>query len=176
MTVDAKPAHLSMDEIRDMLAAMARDEEGGPDRFRAIRMLTSMDAGSVTLPEPLAPDEIVQRMVRLMKGYGNEIIRVAYRRAFPQARLDVSTVTKIMMDELPAELREKALKIRTVRRLYREFPEIKRGSTPPGYPRGRGVAVQTEWLQRMAARMYLDREQMKANAATAELEAPASEP
>ena len=30
-------------------------------------MLSSMDAGSVTLPEPLAPDEIVQRMVPDMR-------------------------------------------------------------------------------------------------------------
>ena len=60
---------------------------------------------------------------------------------------------------------EKVRHIKTLKRLYNAFPETKRPGYPPGYPAGKGIAVQTEWCQRAAAKIILDREQKRADQA-----------
>jgi len=155
---------LSIDDIQSLVTEIAQDPESGADRFRALKMLASQNSSSIMLPDPMENGELVERLARLQRAAGIDICQLSYQRAFPQAVDSVASAPKLGIDDLPAEIMEQVKKVRSLKSLYRWFPEIKRPGFPPGYPAGRGAALQLEWLRRYAGKILLDREQAKMNA------------
>lgn len=152
----SKRQRMSMDEIAEMASEIARDPEAGADRFRAMKFLAQAEASTVLLPDPLDEPEAIDRLARLLKGYGPEVARLAYRRAYPMHRKQIDGMPSNAEIRIDPELKKKAMRIRTLKMLYKVFPEIKRPGVPPGYPSGGGILVQQEYVQRKALKMYID--------------------
>jgi hypothetical protein len=156
-----KPARMTMEEIDAALTEMGRDPEAGADRFRALKMLKVDAAASVIRTEELEDGEIVKRFIRLFQAAGQDIPRIAYRKAFQTKLGDISDAPVLDLGVIPEEIMLKARKISSLKMLYKEFPEIKRPGTPRGYPAARGPAVQLEWIRRAAEKLYMDKEAAK---------------
>lgn len=73
---------MSVDEIMDELSRLGRTGDG-VEKFRAIKLLSSMSGTQATLPEPLSDDEIVDRLFRLLAGAGKTNADRAMKKAFP---------------------------------------------------------------------------------------------
>lgn len=159
---------LSLDEIMAMVTDIARDPDSGPDRFRALKMLASANTSAAVLPEPMEPGEIVDRLSRLMKGYGRDHTQAAYHRAFPRVSSAAYTAPKYGLSDFPPEVVARVQKVRSLKSLYRHYPEIKRPGFPPGYPVKRGPAVVTDWCRSIAAKCELDRMRNAAEATEAQ--------
>lgn len=155
---DQKP-RMSMDELVSIAEEVARTGEGA-EKFRAIKMLTSMNTTQAAIAEPLTTDEMMERVSRIMKGVGILNTQLCYRMAFPSTRYDIDHVlntqsrTDFLDEELPRELKEKASKIFSLRKLYREFPQTKQPGIPKGFPVHQSIAAQKEWVRRQALRLY----------------------
>jgi hypothetical protein len=170
-----KAATLTIDEILSMVSEIARDTEAGADRFRALKMLASAGSASVVLPEPLDDNEMVDRIARIMKSSGKDIVKRAWTHAFHQQSSDAMLESpRLHANDIPAFLRARAMSVKSLKKLYPEFPEVKRPGFPPGYPAGKGISVQTAWCQDMSLKILLERENQRLkNVAEAEKNTPA---
>lgn len=157
---DKKRKPPSVDEIEQILGDIVRDGEGA-SQIRAIQLLRNKDTEAATLPPPLSDAEIIERLARLIRAAGSTAARLAYRKAFPQAQRKLTDAApKVMESDLPPI--DKASLPRTLRTLWKMFPEVKpRAGIPKGFPVRQGLAVQGEWCQKMALKMLMDREQSK---------------
>jgi hypothetical protein len=169
MTDNDRPRRLSLDEILDMVSQVARDDESGADRFRALKMLASMESAAVVLPAPLTDAEMIDRVARVSKGAGLKLAELGFRKAFPQARRGSDMAPVMSLEQLDPGILAQASKVVSIKMLYRAFPEVKRSGTPPGYPRTGSLAARQNWCQRIAAQLILDREQQRADDATGPL-------
>jgi hypothetical protein len=150
---------MTFDEAMGEISLIARDGEGA-DKFRALKMVMSQEAGSAAIPDPLNDAEIIERLSRLIRAVGPTAAMLAYRKAFPKSKRPINHVSPKLLetDVPPVDITKLP---RNLRELYRMFPEIKKPGIPVGFPRGSGIAVQKEWCQKAARRMLLDREQKK---------------
>ena len=151
---------MSMDEIMAAIDDVARDPEDR-DRFKALRMLASEGTSSVVLPEPMSDSEIIARLMRVMKPSGQALCQLAYKRAFPVTKLKLTDTVKVYEEDLTDEQKATVQKIKSLKHLYRVFPEIKRAGVPTGFPTGKGLEVQQGWVRRKAAEILISREQAK---------------
>ena len=150
---------MSFDEIIVEMEDIAKNGEGA-DKFRALKTLMAQESGSATLPEPLTDDEIIERLSRMMKAAGPSASQISYRRAYPAAKRPINfAAPKITEADVPAI--DPLSLPRSLKELYRQFPEVKKPGIPTGYPVRGGMAVQKEWVQKQARRMLLDREQKR---------------
>lgn len=156
---------LSYDDIVRGMEEIAQDPDD-KDRFKALKALAATQSAGIVLPEPLDDAATTDRMTRLMKGVGIDVCQRSFYRAFPQSKADIHTAPKLTEDDIPADMMSRVQSVNTLKRLYHTFPEIKRPGYPPGYPRGKGIALQAAWCKRAAAKILLDREQAKANEAS----------
>lgn len=154
---------MTMDEIDALIDEIAQDPESGADRFRALKMLKTDSTVGAAAPPVMTPDEMVQRISRLMLPAGEALCQVAFRRAFPKRGkpLNIEDTPQLGVEDLSPELKEQARNITSVKKLRKEFPETKQHGVPKGYPTRRGIAVQLEWLRLAAERMFADRENAK---------------
>jgi hypothetical protein len=169
-----KTKRMSMDDLIDSLNIMAQDNDAGPDKFRALKMLASMNSTAITVPAPLTGDEVIDRLARLIRAAGRVAAQLAFVRAFPAdskrsegTRSAITDAPKVSADHLTPEDIARVKKIRGLKRFYKEFPEMKRPGFPPGYPVGRGREIQEDWIRRQATKILVDRAQAAANQAAA---------
>lgn len=156
---EKKRGVLSIDEVMELISDIATEGEGA-DRFRALKMLAGMNAASAALPDPLPEVDLIDRLARLMKSAGRDLSQVAYKRAFPAARATIDQKLEATLEDLDPEILAQAKRIRSLKHLYRMFPEIKRPGVPPGYPMGRGIEIQQEWLRRKSVQILMDRKKV----------------
>ena len=162
---ETKVAPLTLDEIIELISDVARNGEG-PDRFRALKHLTSLNSATAALPDPMPDVDLIDRLARLMKAVGTELTQKAYNRAFPnRGRSLAQAVPKFRQQDL---LVDRNTLPKSLKQLYKKFPEIKRHGFPPGFPAGRGLAMQQEWCQDRAMKILVDRERVRLEAAAAE--------
>jgi hypothetical protein len=147
--------HLSFDEIVGMFSDIADDKED-PDRFKALKFLTTLNASVAAIPPPLNDDEVVERLSRLMKGAGAKLCRKAYRKTYP-----LTDRTPIFdqeeLTDLGPFIKQKIKGLKTLKQYNRMFPEVVKGGVPPGYPSGAGPEAQMEWVQRAATKIFVER-------------------
>jgi len=157
----------TIDEISKEIEDVAFNGEGA-DKLRALKMLREDRGGTaITLPEPQTHAERVHRMMRIMKAFGVDLCRAAFSEAFPHQINDLGDVAPVIPEDgLTQEEELRALRIKSVKQLYREWPALKRSGTPQGYPRGRGLVAVTAWCQEKARKIIRDEKQSKADAAT----------
>lgn len=168
MTVDPVPGKvLSLTEIMEGLSDLARNGEGA-QKAAAYRMLLGANSTAATLPPPLSAQEIDTRLIRIMKMVGIHRVQASYRKAFPHATTRHRPLQINPADlELPADYKYP----KTVRELYKMFPEYKRHGFPPGFPVGKGVLIQREWLKDMAIKILTMKMQKEEDEASRELRA-----
>lgn len=153
-----KKARPTMDELLDIASDIAQDPESGPDRFRAIRMLTQIQVANVMLTEPMGDGDIVDRLSRLMKGAGQGLTQIAYNRAFPSAKLThAHNIATAYADATPEQVAQ-SKRTTSLKLLYKHFPEVKRQGIPKGFPSGRSIAAKTEFCQNQALKLLVERE------------------
>jgi len=157
---EPKKALRSMDDILADIDAISSDPEHR-DQFKALKMLASTKSSAVVLQPPLEDGEIVDRLVRVMKPAGPNLCQMAYRRAFRLNRDSIADMPHVGFEHLPVESQDIIAKVRSLKSLYRQFPEIKRPGVPAGFPTGKGMHVQSEWCKQQAAKILLDREKKK---------------
>lgn len=75
-------SRLSLDEIQQLLTDIARNGEGA-DKFRALKMIATMNSAQAALPDPVSDADIVGRLVRLLKAAGYARATKAMSDAFP---------------------------------------------------------------------------------------------
>lgn len=158
---------LSLEEALGLISDIARHGEGA-DRLRALKEIRVMaqETGSVTLPDPMSDAEVIERIARLLKSAGPTTAQLAYKKAFPHSQKSVVTATpKVTAGALEID-RDKLPK--TLKQLYRKFPEVKRPGFPPGYPRGQGLMAAKRWCEETAIKLLIDREQQRVDAAARE--------
>lgn len=159
MTERPKKDIVTLDEVDEILSRIARDSDGA-QQIRALNMLRAKDSGVSRLPEPLSDAEVIDNLSRLIRAAGPTASMLAYRKAFPRAQRPLNhSAPKVTEQDIGGI--DKAALPKTLRALYKMFPEIKRGGIPKGYPVHSGMAVQTEWVKKQAIRMLLDKEQRK---------------
>lgn len=155
---DKKPL-LTFDEAMEQVSDLARNGEG-PDKFRALKVVLSQQGGNITLPDPMSADEVVERLSVLMRGVGPVNCQWAYKKAFPKSRMEIfegkvrlrtTDLVSIEKDDLPKSLKQ----------LYKKFPETKRPGYPPTYPQRGGLEAQVAWCQSKALEILRDREQVR---------------
>lgn len=145
------------DEIEQFLHEIAADPDAGADRFRAIKMLRGeTEADEAKL---LDDSELLEFLVMEMKSCGYQMVQIAYKKAFPNHKAVNFAEPKIDESMISKEALERVRRCISLKRLYKMYPEVKRSGFPPGYPVGRSLEVIKEWLQRMAMKIELDREQ-----------------
>lgn len=149
---------LSLDEILDRVSEIAQSESG-PDGFRALKMLASMEQATVVIPPPLEDWEVVDRMMRLMHGAGPQLTQAAYARAFPKIAKKVLEEKRADLSKATREQRAEAHKITSLKLLNRKYPECKVKGTPKGYPQRGSVAQKVRWCQDTALKIMLEREE-----------------
>ena len=148
---------ITFDEAMALISDIARNGEG-PDKFRALKVAMSQQSGGITLPDPMSADEVVERLSRLMRGVGPANCQWAYRKAFPAAKKEIFE-SKVMVrnSDLNAEDIKKLPK--SLKQLYKQFPETKRSGQPPGYPTRGGLEAQVQWCQEKAIEILRTRKQ-----------------
>jgi hypothetical protein len=155
MTTESRP-RVTVDEAMEILSDIARNGEGA-EKFRALKVIMAQETGSVTVPEPMNDEEKIETLSMLMEAMGPIGCQFAYRRAFPWAKEPVNNaVIKVQAKML--EVDEKKLP-KTLKDLYRKFPEIKRNGFPPTYPVNKGIEEKKQWCQKQAMKILLDRKQ-----------------
>lgn len=156
-----KPTRLSLDEILDLVSGVARDDAAGADRFRALKMLASMNSAAVVLPPPQNDEEFVERIARNMRCGTPHQSQLAYRMAFPRTRYGQDIAPRMMLGDLPEHVREKASRVTSLKILYHDCPGTKRSGHPPGYPQRGSMMAKQEWCQKAASEYFLWEEQKK---------------
>lgn len=159
---------LSMDDIEMAINEVAQDPDGGPDRFRALKLLTTMQGSSVALPPPLGEDQIVERLALLLRAAGPEVARIAFRRAQGnRGSVQITDPVEIVAGTLTVDQRDECRRIKSLRKYYQRFPSVRRPGFPKGYPYGKGNTVQVEWIYRESIKNMIAEVQAKADAALA---------
>lgn len=130
-------------------------------------MLMSMGQSEAALTDPLSDFEVMERMIRLMRGAGVRITRMSYIKAFPN-REPVENTIKVFGAEMVDVPREKWPK--SLSQLYRMCPPLKRTGVPQGYPVGKSKFKQLEWVQKEFVRYMVERRQADQTAALVSLE------
>ena len=159
MSETKKPV-MAFEEAISLIADIARDGEGA-DKFRALKMVMAQESGGATLPPPLSPEEVVERLTRLMRAAGSGNCQIAYRKAFAGVRKGIG---EMMPNLALADISpfEKNALPKTLRQLYKQFPHITpKGGFPKGFPGGVGLEAQAEWVQCKAIEIMRDREQAR---------------
>jgi hypothetical protein len=155
-------SHLTLDEIMGMVTEIAKDPDAGADRFRALKMLATTDTATVSIPPPMTQEELVARTSRILHGVGLHIAQLSFHQAFKTTKASPFDAPVLDSKDLTSEDREMAAKVRTLKSLYKKFPEVKRPGFPPGYPAGRGMVAQQAWCQNAALKAMIDRKQAEA--------------
>lgn len=163
---------LTLVEVEEILSDIARNGDGA-DRIRALKMVMAQEAGNATLPEPFSDAEVIDRLARLIRAAGPTASQLAYRRAFPAAKRPIHHAAPKVTEADVAPI-DKSTLPKTLRALYRMFPEIKRAGTPKGYPVKAGMAVKAQWCQDEALKIIMDREQHKHDVIAVEAQESAS--
>lgn len=150
---------MSLAEIEAEITRVARDGEG-PDKFRALKLLTNMRNAGASVPAPMTDSEICKHLVPLMAAAGHKNVVTSYAKAFQTTRKPVpGTITdhETIASEKSLQL---ARHIDTVRKFNRAFPGLCFGNgMPRGYPRGKSLEEQQKWLYKTALKIYVGREQ-----------------
>jgi hypothetical protein len=154
-----KRKRVSVDEALDILSEIARDEEAGADRFRALKIVTQAQSANIVLPEPMSEAEAIERGVRFAKGLGLELLRICARKAYPNAKLFEAPAPVLNESILTKEDWEMIKSCRTHRMLNRLFPHLKRSGVWPGYPKGRSPEIQVGWCQDQCKRILIGQRQ-----------------
>jgi hypothetical protein len=162
-------SRMSMEDILKEIEDIAKEGEGA-DKFRALKMLANLTTSASILPEPLEEPEIIARLVRIMRPAGMGICQIAYNKAFAYG--------KGLFAQLPAKAKDHDLtdeelgKVpRTLKQLYRRFPEIKGPGFPQGYPVGRSIEMKRAWLREQTIKLLTDRKTKERRAEHAVLKA-----
>lgn len=167
---------LSMDDIQAILTRIAKDPDNR-DQIRALKMLSGMNSGAVVLPPPMEVDERIDRLARLMKAMTREQCRLAYHRAHPKAKTEITDSVRLEVDSaLTAEEVEFCRSISSARMLMKKFPELRmpRGGVPKGFPyKSKGEAARREWLYTQAALAIIHKKQKAIDAQEASDPTPA---
>jgi hypothetical protein len=146
---------LTLDDLRELLSDMARDGDGA-QRTQAARLLMSMSgSGDSALPDPLTTAEAVERLMRLMRGFGQKLSRIAFIRAFPRR----DGLRKLRYEDLmPEEMGVNPETLpATLKSLRKRYPETVAKGTPKGYPRNAGMEEIKKWCQNAAMKIETDR-------------------
>lgn len=152
---------MSMEQIIDRLTEIAQDRDDR-DSFKALKALSGMNSGTVVLPPPMEVDERIDRLAILMKAMTREQCRVAYHRAHPKAKTEITDSVRLEIENaLTAEEVEYCRSISSAKLLMKKFPELKmpRGGVPKGYPFGKGQAAVRDWCYQQAALAIVHRKQ-----------------
>lgn len=145
MSEQLKP--ITMDEMIHSLSDIARDEEN-KDRFRAMKMLQGMNAGTNVLPAPLNDDETIERLVRLIRPAGITLVKLAYQKAFGNSsRIELPEFVPAYAER---EIWDKVKHISTLNEFYAAFPEQKTSKLPRGYPTKSSFEVKKNFIQKLA--------------------------
>ena len=155
----------TMDEIMADIAEISADPDDR-DRFKALKMLASEQASSITLPSPLTDQDVTERLSRLMRPAGTDRCKIAYKMAFPKSQKTIEDSVKLYMDDLDESDQEKLKRVSNIKGLYRLFPELKKPGLPTGFPAGGSLATKAEWCKRAASRILLERKQARLDAAS----------
>jgi hypothetical protein len=150
-----KAVPFTLDEVLASVSEIARDESDR-DRFKALKMLTSLNSSVAAIPPPLSDDEVIERLSRLMKGAGAKLCRKAYRKTYPLS--DRTPIfDKEELEDLGPFIKQKVKGLKTLKQYNRMFPEVVKGGVPTGYPSGAGPEAQMEWVQRAATKIFVER-------------------
>jgi hypothetical protein len=145
---------LSMEDIRAGLSELAQNGEGA-QRTQAYRILMSMSGGDTALPDPLSTAEAIQRMRRLMRGFGLKMSRIAFIQEFPRVdglrKLKYEDLSVEEMDVDPDSLPHNLATFR------KRYPETVAKGTPKGYPKNGGMEEIKAWCRREAIKIEHDR-------------------
>ena len=152
---DTPSTPFTLDEIIAVVSDIARDPESR-DRLRALKLLTSLNSSVAAIPAPLTDDEVIERLMRLMKGAGAKLCRKAYRKAYPLTDRTPMFDQEELQDLGPF-IKQKIKDLKTLKQYNRMFPEVAKGGLPPGYPQGAGPEAQMEWVQRAATKIFVER-------------------
>lgn len=165
MTDESTPKkRLTLAEIVDGITDIAQTGEGA-DRFRALKLLSSMEQATVVIPPPLEDWEVVDRVVRILRGAGPQLTQAAYARAFPNtAKAKFHKPTKNRLEATP-EQKHEASKVTSLKILNRKFPECKMSGMPKGYPQRGSIAAKVRWCQEAALGILVERDREKEEAA-----------
>jgi hypothetical protein len=152
-----KAVPFTLDEIIGVVSDIARDTESR-DRLRALKLLTSLNSSVAAIPPPLNDEEVIDRLVRLMKGSGPKLCRKAYRKAYPLTDR-TPMFDKEELEDLGPFIRQKVKSLKNLKQYNRMFPEVAKetGGVPSGYPIGAGPEAQMEWVQRAATKIFIER-------------------
>lgn len=152
---------MTFEEAREEIAEIARNGEGA-DKFRALKMVMAEQSSTVTIPDPMTPEEKVERLARVMQPSGPIACQIAYRKAFPSSKREIfERMVRVKPDEL--SVFAKAEMPSTLKQLYKRFPEIKGPGFPPGFPVRGGLEARAEFCKRKALEILRDREEKKLN-------------
>lgn len=156
----AKRRRRTFDEVMSEIDYYAFEGGEGADKFRALKMLAQQQSATVLLSPPLMEAEVIERLVRVNKPYGSEIMRRVFAKAFAHTKTTIERIDKNITVEDYPEFRARANRIVSLTMLYKEFPQIKRSGQPPGYPR-KNLPRQVEWCQTKALECMLERERKR---------------
>lgn len=148
---------ITLDEILDELSKLARDEDAGADRFRALKMLAQTEVAKVGLGELLDDAAIVDRLVRLMKGLGSSMVQICYAQAFPRAMNAEISGGRYTYSEADHDLVDLSKKCTSLAMLYKDYPETQVVGSPKGFPVSGSVAMKKTWCQDQALKVLLER-------------------
>lgn len=83
MSESSKRPNLTMDQVMEIISEIARNDEG-PDRFRALKMITDMQrqADTPLLPAPTSEEEVMERGARIFTGLGEVRCNILMRKCF----------------------------------------------------------------------------------------------
>jgi len=159
---------MDFEQVLESISAIAKDPSH-KQHFNALKMLAGMNSAAAALPEPLDDRDIQKRLARLMQSAGKVGTRLAYHKAFPLSGEPTKSVT-LTEDDINIE---PSTLPRTLKTLYKRYPWLKRPGFPRGYPAGKGLAAQEDWVrtQAMQAEIHLRQKVMDQTA----LEAAAKE-
>lgn len=148
-----KPQRITIDEITSLLSTIARDEDAGADRFRAIKALQGMESASITLPDPMSSDEVDQRVARVMKGAGPNATQRGYLIAFPDL---AKKVFGLNMTAATPDMIRRAQRITSLKILNKEFPAFKINGMPKGFPAGKSLVTKATWCRDQAIKYMME--------------------
>lgn len=151
---DRKP--LTPEEVRQLIEDVARSGEGA-SQLRALLALSSEQVKESVLPAPLNEDEVIDRLSRLNVMAGIKCARLAMVRAFPK-RIAASKLVQSLAGKFADEIDQTKLP-RTLKALYRAYPEIRQPGYPKGFPVHGSPEKQKEWCHSVAIKIEVERKQ-----------------
>jgi len=155
---------LTIDELLDQIHEVAQDPDAGPDRFRAGKLLLSMQTSTTMLPEPLDENDVLDRVSRILEGVGQHLSRIAFRRAFPRltgVKSDIEAPVEIFSTDdgiLTPQQREICRKASvSTKKIRAAFPELATHGRLTGTPYKQGPIAQKSYRYQVAVKAMLDR-------------------